>query len=451
MDKRRWGFLALLLLASGAEFLVRGPIRLARTGTEWNDFLSPYIQAKAWTKGMNPYSAQNFVLLWPSDKAWLQFVAQDAANGTLVAKRGVPSPYPLTSFALLAPFSLLPWPAAQAAWAALNLAAFATSLAALLSLSGVSWREPRALLFLAMGLALAPFHTGIATENPVVLVVGLCVAAVWAANRDRNGASGILLGIAVCLKPQVGLCFLFYYLLRRRWKIAAIVCTWTAVVALIAVSRLAMNGVPWLTTYLENNNSVFGQGAINDFTPANPIWSNMINLQVLLFALAGSAPIARILALMLGALLFGVWLGLSFRYPQSSQLLHISSLVVISLLPIYHRFYDAALLIWPLCWSLLVAKKRKQERRLSTLTLLLILPFLVPGASLLDQLVLQGRIPAVVVDGWWWNAVVMTHQVWALLLLSLLLLYTLHAIRGEQSGTSQTSIALKPEPALHKS
>ncbi len=411
----------LLLLAAGVEFSFRGPLRAARSASEWNDFLSPYIQAKAWIKGMNPYSTANFVLLWPSRR--LAFVAKDAANGTLVAKHGVPSPYPLTSFVLLAPFSLAPWPAAQTVWMVLNLSAFVVLLGALISLAGLSWRKPRAQLFVAAGLALAPFHTGLATENPAVLVVGLGVGSVWAANRDWHKTAGILLGMALCMKPQVGLCFVLYYLIRRRWSIAGIACGWTAAITLIAVSRLAVSGVPWLSTYLDNNRSLSAPGAINDFTPANPVWHNMINLQVLLYQLARNASLANLLAFSLGALLLGVWLWLTMKNRSSSELLEISGLVVLSLLPVYHRFYDAALLIWPLAWSLMAANK--PNRRPALLSVALILPFFVPGAAFLGRLAEAGRIPAAMTSSWWWNVFIMAHQAWVVLALGLVLLYAM--------------------------
>ena len=417
--------LLLLILAAGVEFGVRGPLRAARLGRGWNDFLSPYIQAKVWTKGLDPYSLKVFLSEWPADLHRPDFVAHDAADGTLVARRGVPSPYPLTSFVLLAPFSVLPWATAHAVWTVVNLLAFACSLGALVSLTGLDWKEPRALLFLAIALALAPIHTGISTGNPAVLVVGLCVGTVWAANRERAKLAGILLGAAVCLKPQVGLCFVLYYLVRRRWSVAGMACGWTAVIAVIAASRLS--GVPWLPTYLQDNKSVFGPGAINDFTPLNPVWYNMVNLQVLLWQVVRSAGLANLLALLLGALSLAIWLWLFTKHQPTSELLEISCLIVLSLLPVYHRFYDAELLILPLAWSLTAVKG--QHKRLALLTLVCILPFLAPGASLLNQLAEGGRIPVAIGSPWWWNVFAVSHEVWALLALGFLLLCAMAIFR----------------------
>src|SRR5262249_49278183 len=80
---------------------------------------------------------------------------------------------------------------------------------------------------------------------------------------------------------------------------------------------------------------------------------------------------------------------------------------------VYHRFYDAWLLIWPLSYALLSTRKLPAN----VLIFATIVPFLVPGATVLD------RGSALLRTGWFWNAIIMPHQAWALLLLAILLIY----------------------------
>ena len=79
---------AVLLLASAGEFMLRGPVRLLRHGTTWNDFLSPYIQAKAWRYGNDPYSPQSLIAFWPTDNERPFWVDTEAQSGLLERKRG---------------------------------------------------------------------------------------------------------------------------------------------------------------------------------------------------------------------------------------------------------------------------------------------------------------------------------------------------------------------------
>ena len=68
----------------------------------------------------------------------------------------------------------------------------------------------------------------------------------------------------------------------------------------------------------------------------------------------------------------------------------LSAITVISLLPVYHRFYDATLLVLPLCWAFVSLRR---ERVAAVVSLGLMLPFLIPGGALLDTMQIAGRIP----------------------------------------------------------
>jgi hypothetical protein len=98
----------------------------------------------------------------------------------------------------------------------------------------------------------------------------------------------------------------------------------------------------------------------------------------------------------------------------------LSAIAVISLLPVYHRFYDATLLVLPLCWVFVSYRK---ARVFAILSSVLMIPFLIPGGTLLETMEISGRIPAALAHRWWWEAFAMAHQVWLLLFLGILLLY----------------------------
>jgi hypothetical protein len=94
--------------------------------------------------------------------------------------------------------------------------------------------------------------------------------------------------------------------------------------------------------------------------------------------------------------------------------------VVLSLFPVYHRLYDGFLLIFPLCWSL--REFSGPANKLARAAFLLLLPFLVPGGTALEQFQLRGWVPEAIAHSWYWTAIVMPHQIWFLLFLSLVLL-----------------------------
>jgi hypothetical protein len=65
-------------------------------------------------------------------------------------------------------------------------------------------------------------------------------------------------------------------------------------------------------------------------------------------------------------------------------------LEAIELNPLECRFYDAALLVLPLCW---VFVSWRRVRSCAVLSALLMLPSLIPGGTLLETLQSGGRIP----------------------------------------------------------
>ncbi|MBZ5614975.1 MAG: DUF2029 domain-containing protein [Acidobacteriia bacterium] len=426
LSARSKSLLILLVLLALSEFVVRGPARFLRAA-EFNDFISPYIQSRALVKGMDPYSPEVLLRLWPTEGARRpDFVARDLADGSLIMKRGIPTAYPLTCLLLLAPLAVLPWPVACFTWLVITVSLILGLIWSLLALGGFGYNDWRAYLFVAFSLALAPLHTGLAAGSIVISTVSLCGIALALEERGRKIIAGILFGIAVCLKPQIGLPFLVYYLLRRHWRLAGVAAGVVVTTALLAMARLAISGTPWLQNYRLDNKVLLATGMLSDFTERNPIRFSLINLQVLFYALLHHAVAANVLALTVSAALFGIWVWLVLRNRSLVVLLSMGTLAVLSLLPVYHRLYDAFLLIFPLCWSLKEFSGSKAARG----AFLLMLPFLVPGGSALELFQLRGQIPEAIAHSWYWTRFVMPHQIWFLLLLSLLLLWRMASQRA---------------------
>jgi hypothetical protein len=426
----KWTALCLaLLLVAGAEFVLRGPVRAIQVATQFNDFLSPYIQARAWTRGLDPYSPETLVRLWPG-VAPSYFLPKEVADGSVLARRGIPTAYPITSLVLIAPFSLFSWNLACALWLTTNLVFFVIMSFVLVTLAGLSYREPAAALLAAFTLALAPFHTGIVTGNVALISVELGVIAVWAARNRHDITTGVLLAISAGLKPQIGLCFILYYLARRRWRVFGITLAGLAVLASLGLLRLELGHTPWLRNYLNDNHVLLETGILANFTPVNPTRFGLINLQLVLYSLVGSVNIANGLAVSIGATFLFAWVvGMRRRGAQDDfEMLDLSAIAVVSLVPVYHRFYDAALLVLPLCWVFISFRKARSLG--SFLSLLLMLPFLIPGGTLLETMQASGRIPSILASRWWWEMIVMPHQVWMLFLLSVLLLYEMTVCRS---------------------
>ena len=112
------------------------------------------------------------------------------------------------------------------------------------------------------------------------------------------------------------------------------------------------------------------------------------------------------------------------RTQLHQNLLGLSIVAVLSLLLTYHRVYDAAILLLPLAW---VANRWQNTRRktLPALAFLALACFLLPTIGLVKTLQNESTIIANLAQSAFWQNLVLPHQVWALLALTLILVYAL--------------------------
>jgi len=393
-------------------------MRFLRQSSDWNDLVPVYLPSRAWLMGANPYDPNIYANLWTQtfDRPWSPAAARSHAV------------YPITAFVLLSPLAALPWPAAQMVASATTLL-----LVVIMAWCMIRFTELEGdsrYLFAAGALALAPFHTGLATGNISIAVVALAGIAAYAIKQDEYLWGGVLLAVAVGLKPQIGLCFLAYYLLRRRWRVCGVAISGLVVLSFVAALRMHTLGFSWVTDFLRNNRAFVAANRFDDFTSANPIRFTLIDLQVPLLDFTGSKAAAALWAAGVVILLAVVWLVLFLNTSKPDDLLNLSVIVTLSLLPVYHRFYDAALLVFPLCW--LLHANALKFFRLRVACAVLLVPFLFPGATMLADAAAAGRIPQTILDSWAWRHLLMTHEIWALLLLVIVLLAAVRLQMGQR-------------------
>lgn len=401
-----------LVLLAATEFVVRGPVRYFQS-TGWNDISQYYTASRLWLHGRDFADGQTLANMWHDQSG-------EVMSANTVRARIAPPPGALVLFA---PFGALSWRAAVILWLIVLLASFAVTVWSLAGVSGLSSRDPRTVAFLAGCLALAPFHTGFASGNQTIFVIGLCSLGIWAASTNCDMLAGVLFGTACSLKPHIGAFLVLYYLVQRRWRLFATAVTFTAVLALLAIAWMQFAGVPWFSDYVSNIHFGADRNTIDDFTSANPIRFMLINLQVPFYSFTHNARLSNSLAISLGSALILIWIILVLRQKRSDDdLLPLSAIAVIGILPLYHRLYDATLLAIPLCWCL---TRPANLKKTANIALLLMAPFLLPGAAALQQAAGEGRVPPTWANSWWWERIVMPHQTWLLLILSFVLLYSM--------------------------
>ncbi len=300
-------------------WLVRGPLGAL---SDSSDLLTVYAAARCWLLGLNPYDIGDLVASARASGA--------VVNGLPVTAdffQRTPSVYLPPALALLSPVARLDWAQAKVAFLVLSLAAV---LGLLLAVARLSSR-----LGLATGLfllAFAPLQTALVKGQPTVLVCALIGASLATA---RPVLGGLALGVACCLKPQLGLGFLLLALcLGERKKLVVAVLT-GLVLGLASITRLTAGASGAL---LRNLDAISSASGINSGSPLNPLRYQLLNVDTLLpQALYGSVAVALLYVAIAGVSLWAL------RASGERRLL-IGLVAVATLLIGYHRVYDAMLL-----------------------------------------------------------------------------------------------------------
>jgi hypothetical protein len=411
--------LGLLLFVAAVAILIA---RTTRAG-EWQwDFGIYSAAARAWVAGENPYDEPALHERWQRE-------TQNAADANGSATGDISwlqSIVPPTTLLMLAPFAMLPRGVAFATWYAFNLTALAAAAAAALAMTGLTLRQFRALALLCAIVLLGPVQSGVHAGQPAIAAAACIVIAIWCESRDRTIAAGVLMGLAAALKLQLAGPFIVLALYRRQWRTASVASALFALIAVIAIARLQLAGIPWWHDWMGNIHRSATNGGPNDFTNANPSRDHLLNLQLPLYAIIHNRSFAIAGSLLLCTIAAAVY-AIRIRRIGNEHLLVAAPLAVLTLLPIYHRYYDAILLIIPLACAFARLDDRLFRRRAIAI-LALMTPFILP-VGWATNLVKRGYVSPSIAAQSWWQILVMPLQVWLLLGLGIVLITVLSPAR----------------------
>lgn len=427
----RAGLIALFL-AGAAVLAWRGPMRAQRISS---DLVIIYSSARAWLAGENPYDDTAAAIEWLNGGGPPE--ANPGSLGSAVLL------YPPTTFPLLGPIAMMGWEGAAAAWAAVSTVLYAAAVLSVAAVAGLRWGSTGWWGFLAGAAWLAPAATNLALGQLAIAAVGLvAIGRAQAESRDggarpgrwAEGMAGFFAGIAAALKPQVAGLFVVYDGGRGRWVRVAGAALAVALAAAAGIGRLERSNIAWWASWTRNLEA-FTTTSNGDPTRINPLAFQIISLHYPLHAFTDDRVLVKwIVYGIVGALCaayFVIDLKRGRRRGEGrGELLSLSMVAVVSLMVVYHRFYDAVLLLWPLA----LAVRGIAERRLaaaSWVLLGLMAAFLAPGAAVLGVLGLEGKIPAAIERNLLWQAVVLPHEAWALLGMAVVLVWMRTRVRAE--------------------
>jgi len=379
------------------------------------DFVLVYSASRAWVTGANPYDLPDIARVWTESGGPEERGPMSRVFPHLI--------YPPPTLLMLSPFGALRWRLAEPVWVGANVLFLGVSIWAMARLAGFQRHQRRTWLFVALALAFMPVHTTFRHGQTPLYPLAFIALGLLASRTSRKVGSGLLQGMATLIKPQMGLPFVALEFVRWRFRAVGWAIVGMAIVGAISVMPFMLKGIDWWSAWQENLRAVTAPGNQLDPTPANEWRYQMINLHVALHGFIENRKIVNAMVVavvvMLGGLFF-FWPLRSWKSIRPPLLMSASMVAVLSLMFVYHRYYDAVLLLLPLAWATSQVARRRNDRA-GWLMLLLIAPFMLNSASAVYWLDYSGRVPSWLTGSAFWRIAVIPHQGWAILLMGVLL------------------------------
>ena len=366
------------------------------------DFVPVYTGARCLLHGCNPYDTQELQQQF--------FQAGGRVDQQPFWNIDVPV-YPPSTFLVLSPFALLSYPAARLLWFVLNGGLLITAAACIVALCPLEQR------WLATGLAsfvLATSGILLVLGQPATLAISLLIIATYFFLQGRSLplATGLLF-ISLAVKPQIGgLVVVYLVLARLRARYAAVALA--GAFAVLVAASLLLSAHPasahWLATLRANLASTLSPGGSADPRPANDEAVGDINLQTVtsIFfnetAAFNAAAYAIFAALLAALVLTLLRVRPSMRSSTRIHLPGIAAVTILTLTPVYHRFYDSRLLLLTIPATVIVFESRRWRG------------LLMAGLTVLAVVSIQYRVQAYLLTYGQWSSL-LRHKLLFILLL----------------------------------
>jgi len=406
-------------------FVGRGPARtlLGSSG----DFAAPYVGSLRLRLGQNPYPQAGFLS---------EFHGAGAPSDSRVDDSGTRPIYPPTALFLLQPVTYLRWRGATELFVFLSCFLYFLTIFFAARMISADWFSWRRMGLVAFGLALAPPQTAIALGNLSSITVCLCLLSVIMLWTDFEILAGVLLCIALLLKPSSGPLILLLMFFCKNWRALGAFAVTALPVGLLTLHRMASLPAVWRADYQSNVSYLFGPLGAASFYSGSWDRFDDLNLQVPFYILFPKTALANGLAWLVVGMLGVGWLRCVLRERSGGRLplAAYASLLLIGLLPVYQRNYNAGVILLALVWAF-----QGIERRLERTVLCLCCVFLLPWEAILRREVIHA--PFWLVNSQLLQAFVLCAANWALVVMAVLLLRSMARWIPGQPGAGESMVS----------
>jgi hypothetical protein len=362
MKARRDGL--TMLLIGALVFVLLGVAFENSVPSRSVDFRVMYYPARCMLEHQDPYDPAQVMRLYRVEGG-------DAAADSDKIRQVVSGyVYLPNAFTFTLPFALLPWGPAHLLWQALIIASY-------LLACYLIWELAADYAPMAAGglicLLLVNSELLLVTSNSAGFVISFSAVAVWCFLRNRYIPAGILcLAIALVVKPQdAGLVWLYFLLAGPGYRKRALQTLLVTIVLSLPSVLWVMHANPhWFAEWHATMATAEARGGTSDPGPSSEAGHGLamvISLQSVVSVFRDDPRFYNNVSYSICAPLLLVWGLGALRRRASPKLtwLALASISALTMLPVYHRQYDARLLLLAVPGCVLLVVERKRLGRLA--------------------------------------------------------------------------------------
>jgi hypothetical protein len=345
MTRNRLDGLQIVLLGGVLMFLI-GALIARVNPTGMSDFIQSYYAPRCLMQHCDPYQESQLFEVY---KAEVQHMSSDPTKVKWLHEILLAPNIP-TTMMLFVPLSLLPWNVAVTVWMVMIAASFFIAGYLIWRVCADSMpRYAAALVFLTFITS----GVGLSIGNTASLVVGFCVIAAWCFINERFVWVGVIcLALSLANKPHdAGFIWLYFLLAggvgrKRALQTLAV----TALIALPAALWISHAVPHWPQELSANLHTINSRGGQNDPGPdtggAFGVMM-MVNLQVIFSHIKDDPAFYNRATYLVCALPVVLWMVKSARARSTPAMAWyaLAAIVPITMLLVYHRYYDCRLLL----------------------------------------------------------------------------------------------------------
>jgi hypothetical protein len=245
--------------------------------------------------------------------------------------------------------------------------------------------EMRFTALVVLALFWAPVLAGLHSNNVSIIVVGLLLLLTSGYVPVGSWAFAAMLGLALAVKPQLGVLYLLYLAARDRWSPLWRTLLVVGVVTAVGLGWFWIVEPNWLADYRQEQVEFNAPGEWGDVTYGSPNRYVLLNLQVAIYPWILSVAASRVLGALVAAALAVLWFVIDRKArARPNELLALASLIPISLLGVFQQFYNGALFVLCLAATLTLRRSRGMW-----IVLVILCLFVVRPAVIFKQLPLR--------------------------------------------------------------